>query len=30
MQPKVYLAGAITGLTYDEGQDWRIDAIGRE
>lgn len=22
-QPKVYLAGAITGLTYDQGQDWR-------
>lgn len=24
--PKVYLAGAISGLTYDEGQDWRVNA----
>jgi nucleoside 2-deoxyribosyltransferase len=23
---KVYLAGPITGLTYDQGQDWRVDA----
>jgi nucleoside 2-deoxyribosyltransferase len=23
MRPSVYLAGPITGLTYDEGQDWR-------
>lgn len=23
MTGKVYLAGPITGLTYDEGQDWR-------
>jgi hypothetical protein len=23
MRPKVYLAGPIAGLTYDEGQDWR-------
>lgn len=23
---KVYLAGPITGLTYDEGQDWRVTA----
>lgn len=22
-RPSVYLAGPITGLTYDEGQDWR-------
>lgn len=22
-RPKVYLAGAISGLTYDQGQDWR-------
>lgn len=27
MLPKVYLAGPITGLTYDEGQDWRTEAI---
>lgn len=25
--PKVYLAGAISGLTYDEGQDWRHEAV---
>jgi nucleoside 2-deoxyribosyltransferase len=24
--PKVYLAGAISGLTYDQGQDWRTYA----
>lgn len=24
--PKVYLAGAISGLTYDQGQDWRVEA----
>jgi nucleoside 2-deoxyribosyltransferase len=24
--PSVYLAGPITGLTYDDGQDWRADA----
>jgi nucleoside 2-deoxyribosyltransferase len=24
--PKVYLAGPISGLTYDQGQDWRIAA----
>lgn len=23
LNPSVYLAGPITGLTYDEGQDWR-------
>lgn len=23
MRPSVYLAGPITGLTYDDGQDWR-------
>jgi nucleoside 2-deoxyribosyltransferase len=23
----VYLAGPITGLTYDDGQDWRLQAI---
>lgn len=22
---KVYLAGPISGLTYDQGQDWRVD-----
>jgi nucleoside 2-deoxyribosyltransferase len=22
--PQVYLAGPITGLTYDEGNDWRV------
>lgn len=26
MRPSVYLAGPITGLTYDEGQDWRTYA----
>lgn len=26
MKPSVYLAGPITGLTYDEGQDWRDGA----
>lgn len=26
MRPSVYLAGPITGLTYDEGQDWRAYA----
>lgn len=26
MAEHVYLAGPITGLTFDEGQDWRIDA----
>ena len=26
MRPKVYLAGPIAGLTYDEGQDWRAYA----
>jgi nucleoside 2-deoxyribosyltransferase len=26
MTPTVYLAGPITGLSYDEGQDWRADA----
>jgi nucleoside 2-deoxyribosyltransferase len=26
MRPKVYLAGPIAGLTYDEGQDWRTYA----
>lgn len=25
-RPKVYLAGPITGLTYDDAQDWRDDA----
>ena len=25
-RPSVYLAGPITGLTYDEGQDWRLEA----
>ena len=25
---KVYLAGPISGLTYDEGQDWRAYAVG--
>lgn len=25
--PNVYLAGPITGLSYDEGQDWRARAI---
>lgn len=24
MTPSVYLAGPITGLTYDEGADWRV------
>lgn len=24
---RVYLAGPITGLTYDEGNDWRAEAI---
>lgn len=24
---KVYLAGPISGLTYDQGQDWRVQAI---
>jgi nucleoside 2-deoxyribosyltransferase len=24
--PKVYLAGPITGLSYDQGQDWRVKA----
>jgi nucleoside 2-deoxyribosyltransferase len=28
-QPSVYLAGPITGLTYDEGNDWR-DAVIEE
>ena len=31
MRPSVYLAGPITGLTYDEGADWRevvIAALG--
>lgn len=23
MKPRMYLAGPITGLTYDHGQDWR-------
>jgi nucleoside 2-deoxyribosyltransferase len=23
-RPKVYLAGPISGLTYDQGQDWRV------
>jgi nucleoside 2-deoxyribosyltransferase len=23
LRPSVYLAGPITGLTYDDGQDWR-------
>jgi len=23
---KVYLAGPITGLTFEEGQDWRVEA----
>lgn len=27
MRPSVYLAGPITGLTYDEGSEWRADAI---
>lgn len=33
-RPSVYLAGPITGLTYDDGQDWReyaklkLDAFG--
>lgn len=26
MRPGVYLAGPITGLTYDDGQDWRLYA----
>jgi nucleoside 2-deoxyribosyltransferase len=26
---KVYLAGPIAGLTFDEGQDWRIDVTER-
>lgn len=26
MRPSVYLAGPITGLTYDDGQDWRAYA----
>jgi nucleoside 2-deoxyribosyltransferase len=26
---KVYLAGPISGLTYDEGQDWRADFTAR-
>jgi nucleoside 2-deoxyribosyltransferase len=26
MRPKVYLAGPIAGLTYDEGQNWRTYA----
>jgi hypothetical protein len=26
MRPKVYLAGAITGLNYDESEDWRKQA----
>lgn len=25
-RPSVYLAGPITGLTYDDGQDWRVEA----
>jgi len=25
-RPKIYLAGAISGLTYDQGQDWRTHA----
>jgi nucleoside 2-deoxyribosyltransferase len=29
MRPKVYLAGPIAGLTYDEGQDWRAYAETR-
>lgn len=27
MSHKVYLAGPISGLTYDEGQDWRAEAV---
>ncbi len=27
MSKSVYLAGSITGLTYDQGQDWRLPAI---
>ena len=27
-KPSVYLAGPITGLTYDDGQDWREYAKG--
>lgn len=27
--PKVYLAGAISGLTYDQGQDWRTYATAK-
>lgn len=29
MRPSVYLAGPITGLTYDDGQDWR-EALKKE
>lgn len=28
MTPTVYLAGPITGLSYDEGQDWRTYVVG--
>ncbi len=27
--PKVYLAGAISGLTYDQSEDWRDQAIDK-
>jgi nucleoside 2-deoxyribosyltransferase len=27
MRPSVYLAGPITGLTYDGGSEWREDAV---
>jgi|SRR5215207_379507 len=27
MRPSVYLAGPITGRTYDEGAEWRVDAF---
>jgi nucleoside 2-deoxyribosyltransferase len=27
MRPSVYLAGPITGLTYDDGNGWREDVI---
>lgn len=29
MAKRVYLAGPITGLTYDEGNNWRLDAYKR-
>ena len=26
-KPKIYLAGPLTGLSYDDAQDWRLQAI---